>query len=103
MKDECYVEYAHWRGIDAFHMNYTCPFYGAPKDAPCEICDGGRFWTTGINMSMDGAGETTDFVFEIINYPLTIPLHDLLTGRPCITISGKAKLTNHSAAFLELD
>ena len=45
--------------------------------------------------------ETMRFHFEFVNYPLNIPLHDWLTGRDSINITGDAELTNHSSAFLD--
>lgn len=58
-------------------------------------------WNT-IHYDVDGNGQSTlKFSLEFDNFPLNIPLHDLITGRDSITISSQTELTNHSSAFLE--
>jgi hypothetical protein len=99
MEGDRNVEYADWRGEDRFHMEYRCPNYGKPLTGGCAICSRGR--NRGVNASVQGFDETVRFKFEFVRYPLDIPLHDWLTGRDSIDISGEAELTNHSSAFLE--
>lgn len=102
MLDEGNVEYAYWKGHDPYHLNYTCPLYGQVKEEFCKICDAHlAIWRTGLDMRMDGSGETAHFMFKIVNYPFHMPLHGIVTGKSKINISGRSELTNHSAAFLE--
>lgn len=58
-------------------------------------------WNT-IHYDVDGNGQKIlKFSLEFDNFPLNIPLHELITGRDSITISSQTELTNHSSAFLE--
>jgi hypothetical protein len=99
MEGDRYVEYANWVGEDRYHMNYKCPHYGELLLGGCSICDRGR--NHYVRTSVQAFGETARFKFEFVHYPLSIPLHDWLTGRDSINISSEAELTNHSSAFLE--
>ena len=99
MQGDRHVEYANWVGEDRFHTNYHCPHYGEPLIGGCSNCSKGRRHY--VSASAQGFDETMSFHFEFVNYPLDIPLHDWLTGRESITISGESELTNHSSAFLE--
>ena len=94
------VVYANWACEDRYHMDYHCPQYGEPLIGGCCICCS-KCRKHYVNASPEGFGETARFRFEFIHYPLDLPLHDWLTGRESIDISGEAELTNHSAAFLE--
>jgi len=99
MRGDIKMEYANWIGKDRFHMNYQCPDYGKPMTGGCSICSHNTnhyVWA-----SAQGFDETMRFHFEFVNYPLNIPLHDWLTGRDSIDITGDAELTNHSSAFLD--
>ena len=99
MEGDRNVEYANWVGEDRIHTNYHCPHYGERLLGGCAICSHGKKHY--VAASVQGFGETTRFDFEFVHYPLNIPLHDWLTGRDSIDISGDAELTNHSSAFLE--
>jgi len=99
-EDDFVVEYANWVGEDRYHMNDKCPHYGEFLFGGCSICTRNRK-THYANYSAQAAGEIAHFRFEFVNYPLNLPLHNWLTGRESIDISGEAELTNHSAAFLE--
>ena len=99
MQGERLVEYADWVGKDRYHMSYQCPHYGQPLIGGCSICgSGGQHH---VRAGAQGFDQSMRFRFEFVNYPLSIPLHDWLTGRESITISGESELTNHSSAFLE--
>lgn len=99
MEGDRNVEYANWVGKERYHMNYRCPHYGELLIGGCSVCGSGHGHY--VRASVQGFGETTRFRFEFVHYPLNIPLHDWLTGRDSIDISGEAELTNHSSAFLE--
>ena len=99
MEGDRHVEYANWVGVDRYHMNYKCPRYGEPLVGGCSLCSRGR--NHYVRASANGFDQTMRFRFEFVNYPLDIPLHDWLTGRDSIDISGESELTNHSSAFLE--
>ena len=99
MRGDIKMEYANWIGEDRFHTNYHCPDYGKPIIGGCSICS----CNTNHYVSASARGfDTMRFHFEFVNYPLNIPLHDWLTGRDSINITGDAELTNHSSAFLDL-
>ena len=96
------IEYEYWNGGETiYHTNYHCPLYGQPMLTDCEICPHSH--KTRIRLSGPGnaEGKEVDVSMRFINYPLDIPLHDWLTGRDSIDISGEASLTNHATAFLE--
>ena len=99
MEGDRHVEYADWVGEDRFHTNYHCPHYGELLIGGCSVCRPSR--NHYVRASVNGFDQTMRFQFEFVHYPLTIPLHDWLTGRESIDISGEAELTNHSSAFLE--
>ena len=99
MEGERTVEYANWFGGDRYHTNDHCPLYGERLFGSCSIC--GKSKKHYVDASVQNFGETARFDFEFVHYPLDIPLHDWLTGRDSIDISGEAELTNHSSAFLE--
>ena len=99
MEGDRHVEYADWVGEDRFHTNYHCPHYGELLIGGCSVCRPSR--SHYVRASAQGFDQTMHFQFEFVHYPLTIPLHDWLTGRESIDISGEAELTNHSSAFLE--
>ena len=99
MQGDRHVEYANWVGEERFHTNYHCPHYGESLIGGCSICRTGRRHY--VRASAQGFDQTMSFHFEFVNYPLDIPLHDWLTGRESVTISGESELTNHSSAFLE--
>ena len=100
MSGERIVEYANWVGDDRYHMDYHCPRYGEPLIGGCCICCA-QCRAHYVDTSVEGFGETSRFRFEFVHYPLDLPLHDWLTGRDRIDISGEAELTNHSSVFLE--
>ena len=54
-----------------------------------------------VHPTVHGSDQTMKFQLEFDNFPLDIPLHELITGRESITISSESELTNHSSAFLE--
>ena len=93
------VEYANWNGEERFHMNYKCPYYGELLLSDCPICS--RSKQSHVKTRLQPYEKEVVFQFEFLNYPLNIPLHDWLTGRDSIDISGEAELTNHSSAYLE--
>lgn len=99
MEGDRHVEYANWVGEERFHTDYRCAHYGELLIGGCSVCGSGHGHY--VRASVQGFGETTRFQFEFVRYPLNIPLHDWLTGRDSIDISGEAELTNHSSAFLE--
>ena len=99
MEGDRHVEYADWVGEDRFHTNYHCPHYGELLIGGCSVCRPSR--NHHVRASAQGFDQTMHFQFEFVHYPLTIPLHDWLTGRESIDISSEAELTNHSSAFLE--
>ena len=99
MQGDRHVEYADWVGDDRFHTNYHCPHYGELLIGGCPLCSHGRKHY--VSASVQGFDQTMDFKFEFVHYPLSIPLHDWLTGRDSIDISSEAELTNHSSVFLE--
>ena len=99
MEGERNVEYADWVGEDRFHTDYRCSHYGELLIGGCSVCDSGRGHY--VRASAEGFDQTMRFQFEFVHYPLNLPLHDWLTGRDSIDISGEAELTNHSSAFLE--
>ena len=99
MEGDRYVEYANWVGEDLYHTNYHCIHYGERLNGSCSIC--GKCKKHYVDALPQAVGEKARFRFEFVHYPLNIPLHDWLTGRDSIDISGEAELTNHSAAFLE--
>ena len=100
MEDRNVVEYADWVGVEQLHTNYKCPHYGERLTASCDICGSKRNNNHYVRAAVNGV-DTIHFSFDFVNYPLNVPLHDWLTGKDSITISGDAELTNHSAAFLE--
>lgn len=104
MRGDIKMEYANWIGEDRVHLNYHCPDYGKPLIGGCDICSRNRLGhKTNHYVAASAQGfETMRFHFEFVNYPLNIPLHDWLTGRDSINITGEAELTNHSSAFLDL-
>lgn len=94
------VEYAYWNGDgDSFHTNYQCEYYGQPLISECPLCTKTR--KTHLTSELSAYGQRASFSIKFVNYPLNIPLHDWLTGRESIDISGEAELTNYSSAFLE--
>lgn len=93
------VEYSNWEGKRVFHTDYHCPNYGQPLTAVCSICN--QRSSSHIEMSVWELGKTMKFRFDFVDYPLTIPLHEWLTGRETIDISAESELTNHSSVFLE--
>ena len=99
MMDEAQVVYSNWVSKSLIHSNYHCPDYGKRLRGVCSKCS--FLPIRGTDISVQSFGETTRFRFEFFNYPLELPLHDWLTGRDTINISGEAELTNHSSAFLE--
>ena len=99
MEGDRHVEYANWVGEDRYHMNYQCPHYGELLIGGCSLCSHGR--NHYVRASAQGFDQSMRFKFEFVHYPLNIPLHDWLTGRDSIDISGEAELTNHSSAYLE--
>ena len=99
MEGDRHVEYANWVGEDRFHTDYRCQHYGELLIGGCSVCGSGRDHY--VRASAQGFDQTMRFRFEFVHYPLDLPLHDWLTGRDSIDISGEAELTNHSSAFLE--
>ena len=99
MEGQVEVEYSAWCPKEIIHTDYHCPEYGQPLLGGCSICNSKP--PSDTNVSVWGLGQTMRFKFEFVNYPLNIPLHDWLTGRDSINISGEAELTNHSSAYLE--
>jgi len=99
MEGDRHVEYANWVGEDRYHMNYQCPHYGELLIGGCSLCSRNR--NHYVRASAQGFDQSMRFKFEFVHYPLNIPLHDWLTGRDSINISGEVELTNHSSAYLE--
>jgi len=124
------IEYAYWNKGDVnYHTSYYCPHYGQTLSSgeTCDICsydmepperaDQKNNWLTStfqlfspkqktrrktyIGTSLNPGKSDVSFSMTFHNYPLDIPLHDLITGQEYIDISGDASLTNHSSAFLE--
>jgi len=96
-----YVEYADWLGEDRVHTNYHCPHYGESLIGGCDLCGRGKRHYVSHPEIPDTQIEDVEFELEFVNYPLTIPLHEWLTGRESIDISGKSALPNHSFKFME--
>ena len=103
MRGDIMMDYANWNKEDRIHLNYHCPDYGKPIIGGCSICsrNSNHYVSASADSEKHGERYVMNFQFEFVNYPLNIPLHDWLTGRESINITGDAELTNHSSAFLD--
>ena len=109
MEDINDLDYAYWGGKEIIHTNYLCPKYGqywSAAEPTCEHCGRrtGREHTIGyeISRTQQGIAHFVTFSLSFDNYPLNIPLHDWLTGKDSITISGKAELRDFSGAVRQM-